>query len=392
MSKLKVLLLEPYYGGSHRAFVDGLMSKSRHEIRAVTMAARFWKWRMQGGAVTLALKAIQALEDGFRPDVIFANDMVNLPAFLALVRGKLDDVPVVIYFHENQLTYPLPAGKQRDFTYGYINYLSCLSADRVVFNSRFHFDEFMDALPELLRVFPDYTHLHTVREIRDKSSVLHLGIKLKPHDQFLESHAAHPRGSGSRPPIVLWNQRWEYDKDPEAFFRVMNRLDDAGCTFRLILAGEHFEEQPYEFEQAFRRYADRIIHYGYAEDFEEYSRLLHRADIVVSTSRHEFFGIAILEAIFCGCHPLLPRRLTYPEHIPLNLHEPLLHAPVLYDDEDDLFRALSRLLKEEDRPLPGTTLRAIPEHLDWSTHIRHFDALFEESALLRKTADPAMPA
>lgn len=78
-------------------------------------------------------------------------------------------------------------------------------------------------------------------------------------------------------PIVLWNQRWEYDKNPSAFFRVMNRLDDAGVPFRLILAGKHFHEQPEEFEQAFERYAERILHYGYAEDFAEYSRLLHRA-------------------------------------------------------------------------------------------------------------------
>jgi len=117
----------------------------------------------------------------------------------------------------------------------------------------------------------------------------------------------------------------------------MNRLDDSGVTFRLILAGEHFNEQPPEFEQALRRYANRILHYGYAEDFAEYSRLLHQADLVISTAIHEFFGISVLEAIYCGCHPLLPNRLTYPELIPERLHKPLLHAPILYDDEDELF-------------------------------------------------------
>jgi glycosyltransferase involved in cell wall biosynthesis len=160
----------------------------------------------------------------------------------------------------------------------------------------------------------------------------------------------------------------------------MNRLDDAGHRFRLILAGEHFTEQPYEFERAFERYAERILHYGYAEDFTEYSRLLHRADIVVSTAIHEFFGIATMEAIYCGCHPLLPARLSYPELIPDTLHRPLLHAPILYESEDDLFHILARVLQGMDRPLPVSTLRAIPEPLDWSRQIAAYDRLFEEVA------------
>ncbi|QXD16386.1 DUF3524 domain-containing protein [Rhodocaloribacter litoris] len=377
---MKVLALEPWYGGSHRNFLDGFCKHSRHEILPITMAPRFWKWRMHGGAVTMARKAVQAAEQGFHPDVIFATDMVNLPAFLALTRSHFDGVPVVFFLHENQLTYPLPPGQERDETYGYINYLSCLAADRVVFNSHFHYEEFMEALPVLLRRFPDYTHLHTVQEIREKSTVLHLGMDLAAHDRFRAEYPPHTWGPGMKPPIVLWNQRWEYDKNPEAFFRLMNRLDDTGHRFQLILAGERFEEQPYEFEQAFERYAERILHYGYAEDFEEYSRLLHRADLVVSTSLHEFFGIAILEAIYCGCHPLLPNRLSYPELIPASLHRPLLHAPILYEDEEELYRILSAILRGEERPLPVSTLRSIPERLDWRTHVAAYDSLLEEVA------------
>jgi glycosyltransferase involved in cell wall biosynthesis len=377
---MNVLALETWYGGSHRNFLDGLVAHSAHTFKTVTMTPRFWKWRMQGGAVTMARKAVAVLDEGFVPDVIFATDMVNLPAFLALTRGRLAEVPVVLYFHENQLTYPLPEDTPRDNTYAYINYLSCLAADHIVFNSQFHYDEFMEALPVLLRLFPDFTHLNTVPEIRGKSSVLHLGMDLQAHDAYAAEYSGHDWGPGMQPPIVLWNQRWEYDKNPAAFFRMMNRLDDAGCTFRLILAGEHFQEQPKEFDRAFARYAERILHYGYAEDFKEYSRLLHRADLVVSTAIHEFFGIAVMEAIYCGCHPLLPNRLSYPELIPEALHHPLLHAPVLYDDEEALFHMLSDILKGKERPLPPATLRGILEPLDWRQHIADYDALLQETA------------
>lgn len=378
---MNVLALETWYGGSHRNFLDGLVAHSTHTFKTVTMTPRFWKWRMQGGAVTMARKAVQVLDEGFVPDVIFATDMVNLPAFLALTRGRLAEVPVVLYFHENQLTYPLPEDTPRDNTYAYINYLSCLAADHIVFNSQFHYAEFMEALPVLLRLFPDFTHLNTVSEIRGKSSVLHLGMDLQAHDAYAAEYSGHDWGPGMQPPIVLWNQRWEYDKNPAAFFRMMNRLDDAGCTFRLILAGEHFQEQPKEFDRAFERYAERILHYGYAEDFKEYSRLLHRADLVVSTAIHEFFGIAVMEAIYCGCHPLLPNRLSYPELIPEALHHPLLHAPVLYDDEDALFHILYDILKGKERPLPPATLRGILEPLDWRQHIADYDALFAKAAM-----------
>ncbi len=370
---MKVLALEPWYGGSHRNFVDGLIRNSRHEYQLVTMAARFWKWRLQGGAQTLARKSRQVIADGFQPEIILASSMVNVPAFLALVRREIGNIPVIYYVHENQLTYPLPTEEARDLSYAYINYLSCLAADQIVFNTEFHYNEFIRALPGLLRVFPDYTHLHTVSEIRAKSRVMHLGMDLQAH-----AHYASTTESSDGPPIVLWNQRWEYDKNPGAFFRLMNRLDDAGCRFRLILAGKRFEEQPSEFDVAFERYAERILHYGYAENFEEYSRLLHRADLVVSMAIHEFFGIAMLESIFCGCHPLLPNRLSYPELIPSNLHRPLLHAPILYESEEELFSILKEMLTGEERPLPPETLRGIVDRLDWSVHVAQYDALFEE--------------
>ena len=382
---MNVLALEPWFGGSHRRFLDGLVAHSAHEVRTVTMAARYWKWRMQGGAVTLAEKAREVVADGWRPDLIMASDMVNLPAFLALTRDRFAATPVVLYFHENQLTYPLrPAEpgappRERDYTYATVNYLSALAADRVVFNSAFHREEFFGALPDLLRRFPDYTHVGALPGLRAKSSVLRLGLDLAGLDAArpeAEARRAHEPG----PPVVLWNHRWEYDKDPAAFFRVMNRLDDAGARFRLVLAGKTFAEQPAAFEEGFRRYAERVLHYGFAESFAEYAALLWRSDLVVSTSIHEFFGISMLEAIYCGCHPLLPDRLTYPELIPEALHRPLLHAPILYESEDALFETLRAILRGDQLPLPAEVLRQIPADLAWPLKAPRFDALFEEVA------------
>lgn len=376
---MNVLVLEPWYGGSHRRFLDGLVAHSRHDLRAVTLADRYWKWRMQGGAVTLAEKAREAVAGGWRPDLIVATDMTNVPAFLALTRDLFAETPVVLYLHENQLTYPLRDGDERDLTYAWINYLSALAADRVVFNSQYHLDEFFGALPDLLRRFPDYAHVGALPGLRAKSDVLHLGLDLAGLD------AARPAAEAQRTrepgaPVILWNHRWEYDKHPEAFFRAINRLDDAGARFRLVLAGKTFAEQPPAFEAGFRRYAERVLHYGFAESQAEYAALLWRSDIVVSTSIHEFFGVSMLEAIHCGCHPLLPNRLTYPELIPDRLHSPLLHAPVLYDSEDALFETLRQLVGGGAHTLPPDVLREIPADLAWPLQAPRFDALFEDVA------------
>jgi hypothetical protein len=37
---MRVLLVEPYYGGSHRAWADGYVEHSRHDVKLVTHEAR----------------------------------------------------------------------------------------------------------------------------------------------------------------------------------------------------------------------------------------------------------------------------------------------------------------------------------------------------------------
>ena len=194
------------------------------------MAGYFWKWRMHGGAVELAGQARAALAAGERPDALIATSMTNLPAFLALLRREIGGIPSLLYMHENQLTYPLPPGSKRDLTYGMMQHLAMLSADRVRFNSAYHLRSWFDEVPRLLKHFPDYTHLETVAAARDKSAVLPVGCDLRRLDRYkISPPERHPERSVTMPhavedgssanradaPLILWNQRWEYDKDPE---------------------------------------------------------------------------------------------------------------------------------------------------------------------------------
>ncbi len=367
---MNILILEPFLGGSSKAFLNGLLEHSSHTITPLTLTEKYWQWRQHGSSINLAEMASTIDQP---VDLIVASNFTNLPAFVSLTRRHFAGVPIVLYMHENQITKPLPAGEDRDVTYCYVNYLSAMIADRVVFSSQFHFDSFYSALPEFLDQFGEYAHKETIAHLKGKSEVLYPGLFLKSLDR--------PRTptSFSEPLTVVWNQRWEFDRNPAMFFRIMNRLDDAGCEFNLILAGDSEFEKPIEFEKAQKRYGQRVLHYGFVSNHEEYSSLLHKGDVVVSTSDYEFFSLAILEAIHCGNHPVLPRKLTYPELIPANLHEPLLHAPVFYDDEDHLFRNMKRILDREVALLPESSLRGVSKHMDWEVWVKKFDELFEQT-------------
>jgi glycosyltransferase involved in cell wall biosynthesis len=362
---LAIWLLNPYHTGSHRAWAEGYAAHSQHRVRILSMGGYFWKWRMQGGALELAAQARALLAAGERPDLLLATSMLNVPAFLGLLRREIGGVPVVLYMHENQLTYPPPPGSRRDLTYGMIQHLSMLAADRVCFNSRYHLESWFAELPRLLKHFPDYTHLETVEAARAKSLVLPVGCDL---GSLGDTGTFEGRGdAGMGGPLVLWNQRWEYDKDPETMLRALYALADEGLPFRAALAGENFRVMPAEFDEARSRLGDRLVHYGYAASEAEYAGLLHRADIVLSTAIHEFFGVSVVEAAFCGCLPVLPDRLSYPELIP-----PELHDRCLYDDFSGLLNRLRAAIAAPDAP---PSLRRAMARFDWSVQAAEYDAL-----------------
>jgi glycosyltransferase involved in cell wall biosynthesis len=367
---LKILLVEPYYTGSHAAWAEGYARHSRHQIDILSLPGRFWKWRMHGGAVTLARKFHFS---DLSPDLILATDMLDLATFLALTRPDSATLPTAIYFHENQLTYPWsPADRdiaqKRDKQYGFINYTSALAADVVLFNSSYHAESFLMALPQLLKHFPDYNELSTVDYIIQKSRVLPLGLDLRRLDQFRPTESGQKDRELARP-LVLWNHRWEYDKGPEEFFEALGILSERGLDFDLAVLGENYSRQPEVFLAAEKRLTRHIVQFGYVDSLADYTRWLWRADIVPVTSHQDFFGASVVEAIYCDSFPLLPKRLAYPDLIP-----PEYQPRCFYDDFDDLLARLTEAITniEQTRRL---TLRPIVSQYDWQHQAKQYDEL-----------------
>lgn len=357
---MHVLFLNPFHGGSHAALAEGYAQHSQYQVQLLTLPGLSWRWRMRGAALTFA-RLTESLVS--RPDLILTTDMLDLASFLALTRRWSHTIPCVIYFHENQLTYPLPKGRERDHAFAFINYLSAQAADYTLFNSAFHRQEFLAALPGLLGRFYDYQELEGIEQLRRRSGVLPPGLDLARLDAYAPAHPYADDG----PPIILWNGRWEYDKAPQVFFAALEALAARGLSFRVIVAGQPIDPNHPDFVAARSRLGNRIIHFGYAPDLPSYARLLWQSDIVVSTAIQEFFGIGVVEALYCGCIPVLPRRLNYPDLLPVELHD-----RCLYDGFRGLLEQLEQALGDLEhlRRLP---LRELAARYDWQVLAPQYD-------------------
>jgi len=362
---VRVLLIEPYYSGSHRAWADGYVGHSSHEVRLITHPGRWWKWRMKGGAVTLAA-SLESLE-GWAPDVVLVSDMIDLAHFRVLARPHIGDPPTAFYFHESQLTYPVAPGSSPDHSYSLTNWISTCAADAVLFNSGYHRQVFFDSLGGFLRGFPDMGHEHLIQDVESRSDVLPVGVDLS---------WVRPRPVARRTPQILWNHRWEHDKDPEAFADAVEYLLRIGVDFELVLAGPRPGRTPVALERIRELAGDRIVHDDEAP-MDTYRKLVAGSDIVVSASRQEFFGISVVEAIASGCRPVLPDRLSYPWLIPEEYHDEVLYP------EGELGPALARALQ---RPQAPETLAKAMMRFDWTEMASDYDSRLEGLRGLRRPA------
>ena len=333
---MKILYIEPYYGDSHKQWIESYKKYSENEIEILKLPGNKWKWRMHGGAITLAKEFIDNKKEY---DLILCSDFLNLPVFKAFAQKPLGDTPIAMYFHENQITYPWPdhdPDRQlgRDLHYHYINQTSAIIADWCFFNSNYNRDSFIDGVEKYLKKMPDHQNLFTLNTIKDKSSVLHLGCELSRFKEYQTDEK-------SSVPNILWNHRWEYDKNPNLFFEILYKLKEKNVDFNLIVLGESFSKYPEVFDEAKEKLKENIVHFGYCSSFEDYAKWIWKSDIIPVTSNQDFFGISVVEAVYCNTYPILPNRLAYPEIFDFK-HNP----DIFYEDEGELLNKLSYAIKK----------------------------------------------
>ena len=325
----KVLVLEPYYGGSHRSFLGGLSALFPDTIDLITLPARKWKWRMRLSGPWLA-EELYKVSDPELYGCLLCSTFVDVATLKGLAPEWAARLPICTYFHENQFAYPVQVDDERDFHFALTNVTTALAADRLAFNSEYNLESFLDGCLQLLKKSYDM-HLPDLEQvIRAKAIVINPGQDFKHIDQ--QGQPVEKIGA----PVIVWNHRWEHDKNPEIFFDALFELDRLGVDFRLIVLGESFRDHPTIFDEAREGLKSKVVRFGYAASKDEYARWLRQGDLVVSTAGHEFFGISVIEAVRAGCRPLLPNRLSYPELFP---------GEYLYEDGELIDKIMENLAK-----------------------------------------------
>lgn len=304
-SRPRILLLSAYDAGSHRRWREQLVaSQPAFDWQVLTLPPRHFRWRIRGNALSWLNEPL--LRQPW--DLVVATSMVDL-AGLRGFHPSLATTPALLYMHENQFAYP-DSGRQHASTEpAMINLYSAIAADRVLFNSAWNRDSFLEQARRFLDRMPDALPQAMLAGIGDKSAVVPVPIEdhlFRERRQPLNRHCPH----------LLWNHRWEYDKAPERLLLLLQALRERDKDFRLSVVGEGFRGQPEAFGQIREQFGGRIEHWGFVESRSEYDRLLARADIVISTALHDFQGLSMLEAMASGCLALAPARLAYPEYVP----------------------------------------------------------------------------
>lgn len=299
---MKALLLSAYAAVSHRQWASGLQAQFPEiDWHVLELPPRHFQWRVRGNPLTWLVEADDMLDQSY--DLVLATSMVDLATLIGLC-PSLARARKVVYFHENQFAFPLAEGQTLRPEPLMVNLYSALAADVAVFNSAYNRDSLLEGARHFLARMPERLAVESrLTEIAEKSTILPVPLP--------ERAPVSPR-QGNR---LVWNHRWEYDKNPETFFAALERLAERGIDFEVAVMGQQFRRCPPIFDAAHERLGERVVCWG-EQPGAAYREMLEASDIVVSTTHHEFQGLAIMEAATHGCLPLVPDRLCFPEYYP----------------------------------------------------------------------------
>lgn len=370
MARPKILLLSAYRSDSHGYWSDWLQTDLDADWQVLELPGRYFRWRIRGNPLSW-LDALSRVLDGWQPERILATSMVDIATIKGLFPA-LADVPCSYYFHENQFAYPVAAGQHSSVDPLMVQLYGALAADELLFNSRFNQYSFLDGVDALIKRLPDQLPVGIRARLEGKCRWLPVPVRTpvtvtataRSPIAVKTADDAEPSGlvegvpntdsfiplssSGvlTREPLLLWNHRWEYDKQPEDFLALLLELNDLGVGFRLALLGPRPKQIPAALTAIRQRFGD-VIRVDGRVSREEYIGWLTQADVVVSTAIHEFQGVSVLEAAALGAIPLVPDALCYREQYP-----PLCRYP-----PGDMAAAGRRLIPLLAQPQPELTLR-----------------------------------
>jgi len=361
----KVLLLSAYDAGSHRYWRTALATMfPQFKWTQLSLPPRNFAWRTRGNSLLWAFNSTATLAQDY--DLLIATSMVDLASLRGLL-PSLSRIPTLVYFHENQFSYPVnpqtleskPGFSGQNVEPQLVPIYSALCADRIVFNSQYNRESFLQGCQALFTRLPDKIPANVLDRLACSQVLpVPLIVNLEQGQTLLM-----PKDPPNIAVLeVVWNHRWEFDKGPDCLLELIRLAVRQRDPIRFHIVGEKFRRIPAEFseiEELLQQHCENLGlrpgQIGYLKDNDHYHQLLRSCDVVLSTAVHDFQGLAMQHAIAAGCTPLAPKRLAYPEY---------LEQRFLYSSENtkpEWQNALAKLsIWQDDKarglPLPKTTV------------------------------------
>lgn len=366
----KILLLSPYDVASHYYWREGLVeSLSEYEWTILSLEPRYFAWRMRGNSLIWAYEQRQLLEQSY--DLLIACSMTDLSSLRGFI-PSLANIPTLIYCHENQFYYPHNAQQQGKLEQQIIQLYSFECADKIIFNSSFNKNSCLAGIQALLKKLPDHVPKDLFNHIKNKSDVLPVPLQEEVSLQIEKAPEF----------TITWNHRWEYDKGIQQLYYLIERIIASGIDCQINILGQSFRQIPETMQACIALLENSKCrgHIGFIKDRQEYLKLLSKSHVVLSTSLHEFQGLAIMEAVYLHCLPLLPKRLSYPEFFPAAY----LYESFENDPEKESEALMTKLLeyyanwKNEGNQKQAELIESIPT---WKNKKAAYQLLFQ--ALIR---------
>ena len=290
-----IWLLSAYRSDSHASWADWLVDTfTQFNWCKLELPGRHFRWRIRGNPLSWLYQLPEEI-----PDFILATSMVDLSTIKGL-HPRLANVPCIYYFHENQFSYPVSKHQVDSVEPKMVQLYGALAADKLLFNSVYNRNSFLEGVDNLLDKFPDSIPDGIVDSLRDKCDVLPVAIHPIEHDEVKNNK------------LILWNHRWEYDKEPQMFCDALIQLSENNIDFKLALLGGRPKIKPDALTKVEKILGDKIL-VNEKVSKQDYQKYLGQASIVVSTAIHEFQGLSVLEAISAGAVPVVPDDLCYQE-------------------------------------------------------------------------------
>jgi len=347
-NKSRILLLSGYDAASHKQWRNILVAGlTQFEWTEIALPDRYFFWRIRGNGLTFAYQHRQVLEREY--DCLIVTSMVDLTTLRGFV-PHLANIPTILYFHENQFEYPVAPmlPNQNDHNGDSKNIINAqltsiyalLCADQTLFNSRYNQQTFFDGARKLLKMLPDGIPKDLLKDREVFTQVMPVPVSI---NSFLAKSNVKTCNDSVE---IVWNHRWEYDKQPEVFFDALKLFKQAGFKFKVHVVGQSFRQKPECFVYAEEYFSDEILTWGY-QSRTDYLNILSTADIVVSSANHDFQGLSMLEAIASGCVPVAPNRVAYPEYVE---QDNLYQVGEQVDEARSLFKKLTQVFDRLQNP------------------------------------------